>query len=259
MEKPPSFCQRLSEESKGSHDRSDKFISVRAATAFGSRTIWASLVADFYHVYATIEDLIAKLAAKNVKEGEALNIPDLFRKQAFLDDIAYFYNGDKGRVEKVVKEGAERRAVKYYVERIKDKTAENPAFLIPYAHSMYLALMAGGSVLKRMLVKTMGLPPTGEGTSIFTFPSDPDALKVTLKARIDELAANYSPELLADLCEEKRLGFLLNDTIVGRVPFDWQGGARVVIAAAFHPISLCAMAVAAILAALLYYRRSLFS
>jgi len=61
-------------------------------------------------------------------------------------------------------------AAKKYVQHIESTSFRNPILLIPYIYHCYMALLAGGQIIKGWAIISMQLPKT-EGTNIFDFNS----------------------------------------------------------------------------------------
>ena len=80
---------------------------------------------------------------------------------------------------------------------------------------MYLALLAGGQIIKRIVRKTLGLP-NEEGLAIFDFPgSDRKDVKDHLKYNINCLELTRSQKDM--ILKEKRLCFQMNNAIAESV------------------------------------------
>lgn len=82
-----------------------------------------------------------------------------------------------------------------------------------YTHSMYLALIAGGQILKTIIKKTLGLSST-DGLSIFEFEDRKQASK-TLKDEINLL--DLTIEQKNRIISEKIRCFSFNNKIANQV------------------------------------------
>jgi heme oxygenase len=74
--------------------------------------------------------------------------------------------------------------------------ASEPLLLLAHAQTMYVALLAGGTVLARMLRAARALPP-GEGTAIFDFEAvlpaaEQRRFRDALRAAVDAVGVKLS-------------------------------------------------------------------
>lgn len=68
-------------------------------------------------------------------------------------------------------------ATKAYVNRIHEVGNKDPALLIAHHYTRYLGDLSGGQILRKMAIKAMDLPSTGEGVEFYVFENIPDAKK----------------------------------------------------------------------------------
>lgn len=94
-----------------------------------------------------------------------------------------------------------------YVKHIEKVLKEKPHVLLAYAHSYYMALFAGGKVLRRLLVGKPGFfpiwKPAGDeeearrmATGLFEFPceGDPEEIRVRFKKGMEIAEEGLSEE-----------------------------------------------------------------
>lgn len=201
------FCTELHEKTKDIHDKSDKLINLKLAVVLTNKEAWGQAVGQFYYVFQTIEQCIKQhLDHPNVSP---LYIKDLERTKAFEKDLQYYLGSDwQGKLELT-------EPTKKYCDRIIAAAKEDPTLLVAYSHSMYLALLAGGQIIKRIVRKTLGLP-NEEGLAIFDFPgSDRKDVKDHLKYNINCLDLTRSQKDM--ILKEKRLCFQMNNAIAESV------------------------------------------
>ena len=80
-------------------------------------------------------------------------------------------------------------ATKAYVKRIHEVGKKDSALLIAYQYTRYLGDLSGGQILRKMAIKAMDLPSTGEGVQFYVFKNIPDAKKFKnmYRSHLDEL------------------------------------------------------------------------
>jgi heme oxygenase len=96
---------------------------------------------------------------------------------------------------------------KEYSARLAAVAKSDPLLLVAYAQTMYVALLAGGQTLARMLRATRALPPGVEGTAIFDFEATVPAaeqrrFRAALKEAVDALGEKLTgaPRRLHYVC-----------------------------------------------------------
>jgi len=99
-----------------------------------------------------------------------------------------------------------------YCDRMKQLSVDNPILLLAYVHSMYLALLAGGQIIKRIVRRTLGLEK-GSGLCVFEFD---DSSRLDMKRKFMD-SINRLPLSREDkeaIIEEKVIVFRMNNLIV---------------------------------------------
>ena len=92
-----------------------------------------------------------------------------------------------------------------------------------YAHSMYLALLAGGQIIKKIVKRTLGLQDDN-GLAIFTFPEGKHQLKKQFMDNINAL--DLSREEKDRIIEEKLRVFQMNNAIASNVKASFSSSKR---------------------------------
>ena len=95
-----------------------------------------------------------------------------------------------------------------------------------YVHSMYLALLAGGQIMKRIVKKTLGV--SGDcGLDLFEFKTvDRTELRQQIKTLIDNL--ELSIEEKDSIVKEKLHIFHMNNMIAGNIKVTWANYWRLI-------------------------------
>jgi hypothetical protein len=173
--------------------RDDCDAQSKSALAFSDPAVWHSLVSQFYHIFLQLETALAQAAAKSQNVASVYPLLQrLARADAFLSDVRRTAPRDEAAMRVPTSQPLTPRVslvcalpqVAYhgggkppcppepptveYTARLASLAASEPLLLLAHAQTMYLALLAGGAVLARMLRVARALPP-GEGTAIFEF------------------------------------------------------------------------------------------
>ena len=120
------FCTEMKQKTQAIHDKSDKLINWKLAVALTDTKLYGTVLADFYHVFQTIEDCVER--CKNVQHPMIVPLADatvgLHRSDAFDQDVTFYLGPDwRGKVEP-------SPPAKEYCDRIHKITQESPTLLI---------------------------------------------------------------------------------------------------------------------------------
>ena len=162
---------------------------------------YRKLTGNLYYVYSAMEEEMARH-----KEHPILGkmyFPELDRKQAIEEDLAFYYGADwKSQVSK-------SPAGEAYVERIRQVSNEEPELLVSHLYTRYMGDLSGGQILKKIAQTGMSLPE-GQGTQFYEFADIPDekAFKNNYRQTMDELPID---DATADrIVEEANSAFRMN-------------------------------------------------
>ncbi|XP_077971397.1 heme oxygenase 2-like [Styela clava] len=207
MDDSNDFCAELNRRTKSIHDKSDKATRIKLAVALTDVTIYTQVLGDFYYVFKTIEELISENAhSVNIS---ALWLPKLCRRKKIEQDLAYYLGLGWKDITKP------SPAAQQYVSHLEEICGENPDILIAYVHTMYLALLAGGYILRKIIRRTLGLS-TDDGLMIFHFSEGSRIeLKNHIKNAINRM--DLDVDLKEQIVQEKIKIFEMNNEIIANV------------------------------------------
>jgi len=210
-----SLSAQLHSRTKDVHDASDKLINVKLMVALTDVQVYGTVLKDFFHVYRAIEDGLDQ--CRDDPRIFGLRDPRWFRAAQLEQDVAFFL-GPKYDAEP-------SPAAKKYLDRISYVVSTDPLLLVAYAHSMFLASLAGGQILGAIVKRTLGLS-TDEGLAFFDYGDvNSKSLRSEFKTKIDEIEINDKDK--DRLIEEKKLVFRMNNEIASQVKLSWNGFSRI--------------------------------
>jgi len=211
-----TFSDELRLKSKNIHDKSDKLVNLKLAIALTDLKLYGLVLKDFYHIFKTIEDQVAKHQT-NEKIAE-LWMPELSRKEAFEKDLEYYLGINWCQFEP-------SKVVNDYVSHIYTVTDDEPELLIAYIHTMYLAILSGGYIIKKLVIRTLGIDGS-HGISSLEIPSNVSRLELKnhIKNCINKMELDRS--LKDRIIQEKIWIFKQNNAIVSCVKPTLKSGAR---------------------------------
>lgn len=203
---------------------------VKLVMALRSAQAWREYVLVFYWLYKTFEEEVAKI--RDGKSGdahlratfEAVHDPLLLRTDKIRDDLMFYFDDDKAVLERCY--STEGLA---YIAHVKEIAKESPVKLMAYLSVMYLALFAGGQIIRSKMVKRSGFYPSKSGlthaevirrgTNIFLFDSDDTTkMRKTHRARFDRVCLEHLDQAERDeIVEEAKQIFIRNEKLMAEI------------------------------------------
>ena len=191
--------ERMRQSTKKVHDHSTS--QLKLGLILTSKPLYAETLSLFGPIYASLEE-----ALERYKDHEQLGqlyplLPDIQRATGFQKDIEFYQHENHVRPPEVDD----------YVNYLKTLP---PAALLAYVYHMYMAIFAGGFIMKKIVAKSMKLS-SDEGVQAFCFEADPKRVRDTLKEIINNTSLTDEEEAL--LMEEGPNVFLRNDALMEAV------------------------------------------
>lgn len=172
------------------------------------------LLANLYFVYTTLEEELDR--HWNHAVVGPLRLPELDRKEALEEDLAFYY-GEDWRLEI-----APLGAGKAYVSRIREVAKTDPALLVAHAYVRYMGDLSGGQSLRNVVRSALNLP-LNEGTRFYEFDliSTVEARRAFKGQYRDRLNALPVDDALAQkIVAEANLAFGLNRDVMHELEAD---------------------------------------
>lgn len=222
-----ALANRINLETRSLHNKVDKQMTLKFAIAFRDAKIYRQGLQSFYHVFKAIE---LSLAREMKKDSEFTDIlkkiwkPVIARSDKAEADLLFYYDDRKEKfITPIMTE-----QIKFY-NHIISVTEEKPYLLLAYLHVMYLALFAGGRVMRSSLARTTGFFPkksgykhsdvVSMGTNLFTFDvEDEDLFRILYKRDYELYTRNYLTEAQKlDIIEESKYIFQQNSNCISEL------------------------------------------
>lgn len=197
--RPASLLQALRERTRDLHTRAERSgIIADILHGRARREGYALLLRSLLPVYRALEQQLARHAGSQ-QLGSVVR-PELERAGAIAADLDYLAAEVAG-VE--VSPAAAR-----YVSAIMAASRGDGSLLVAHAYARYLGDLSGGQIVKRLLARSLNLPPAA--LSFYDFPAIADiaAFKSEYRAAIDR--AGDESENFDAVVEEGALAFELN-------------------------------------------------
>lgn len=156
-----ALANRINLETRALHNKTDKWVTLRFALALRDYRIYRQGLQSFYHVFATIEKNLYQELNSSGEYSELLSKiwkPEMARRERAEQDLLFYYDDDKTKFMTPI-----MPAQIEFVNHINEVVQEKPYMLIAYLHVMYLALFAGGRVMRSSLGRATGLFPQKDG------------------------------------------------------------------------------------------------
>lgn len=172
------LTERMRKATRQNHDKSDKLVNLKLSFVITSKPLYAEAISLFWPIFLELEALIE--AHKNHEQLKLLYpMLNIFRRAPrFEEDFRSLLGSDI-----LVHEVMQRRiwmlpghpkqysppVLQTYIDRLRHLSKERPIVLVAYVYHMYSAILAGGSIIKRM-VKVAYRLKSDDGVRIFVLP-----------------------------------------------------------------------------------------
>jgi len=192
---------RMRESTKRVHDHSTE--QLKLGLILTSKPLYAETLSLFLPIYAFLEE-----ALERNKDHPQLGLlypllPELERAPGFEKDVE-FYRGKDVIIEKSV-------PVEEYVAYLKELEETSPVALLAWYYHMYMAIFAGGFIIKKTVMKTMRLS-SEEGVQAFVFETPPNRVRDNLKQIFNDMNLSAAQEEI--VIREGPKVFMRNDALM---------------------------------------------
>ncbi|CAN3355121.1 heme-binding protein Hmx1p [Diutina catenulata] len=215
---------RINDETRAAHDKIDKMVTVKFALAMRDYKIYRQGLQAFYHVFHAIEDALDNQFTKDDEWTPLIQSvwrPEVARGKKAQQDLLFYYDD---KMEKFATPIMPEQIK--FAAHIREVCDAKPYLLFAYMHVMYLALFAGGRLMRSTFAKATGLYPQRKGlthadivkmgANFFTFdvPNE-NELRFEYK-REYELATrnNLTEEQKQEIIDESKYIFEQNARVV---------------------------------------------
>ncbi|RLV91247.1 Heme-binding protein HMX1 [Spathaspora sp. JA1] len=219
-----ALANRINQDTRSLHDKIDKEVTLKFAIALKNYKIFRQGLQAFYHVFDAIETSLYRQLEIDDEWTEMLKQvwkPEIARKEKAQQDLMFYYDDRKEKFMNPV-----MPAQKAFVEHILNVTKEKPYMLFAYLHVMYLALFAGGRIMRSSFAKATGFYPKKSGlghadviklgANFFTFDvADENLFRVIYKRDYELVTRNgLTEEQKLEIIEESKYIFAQNLNVV---------------------------------------------
>lgn len=176
----PKLSEALRRRTRDLHVQAERS-GVVADIIRGRATLheYGLLIRNLLPVYETLEKQIARLARSTAIEPIVRS--ELARSDALRNDLRFLVSD--------ISALPVHPAAMHYVDEIMRASSGDGGPLIAHAYTRYLGDLSGGQIVKRLLARSLDLPP--QALTFYDFPSigDIPAFKVDYLASIDRAGA----------------------------------------------------------------------
>lgn len=197
-------------------------MSVRLAFALKHGFIYRQGILAFYYIFQAVEQELDRLMtqAHTEKELQVQNIlkqfwmEDFRRTDKIFQDLSMLYSPEypsEAGLRLFVENNQLPPVLRQFVESIHETVANEPCTILAYCHVLYLALFAGGKVMRSNIYRHTGLFPKFQhltprelvqrGTNFFTFSEEGAEAETKLRWKYKE---GYELATREELTEEQK-------------------------------------------------------
>lgn len=206
-----ALANRINLHTRDAHNKIDKAMSINIAFALRHRFIYEDIIKTYFEIFSKIEDKIDSIMATDTPTSKILHsfyMDEFRRKPQLLKDLNIL-RIDPNYVNTTWLQT--RPNLQTFLNFIDTETDKDPITILAYCHVLYLALFAGGRVIRSTLYKNLGFLPNFDhltkeqmiekGTNFFRFAKTTDEEnKLRWKYK-----KNYELNTRTQLTEEQKL------------------------------------------------------
>jgi len=230
-----SLTERMGVKSKKSHDKSDRMANLKLGLVLTSPKLYGEAISLFAPIYERLESIFERQQKeaqhKDGKYQEHLQkldrlIPLISRSSGFQSDVNFFLSSDEQSLIKDRLKNGEPPELVNYLKRLEQLEKEEPIRLLAYVYHMYMAIFAGGYIIKKMVRKSMGLrKDSNDGVQALSLNLksaeahlDSKILRSDLKKIMnDEIAPMLSEDDIENILEESIRVFEMNNKLISSI------------------------------------------
>lgn len=215
------LTDRMRKFSKDDHNKSDKLVNLKLVFVLTSRKLYGESLALFAPVYEKIETLLESKAKSNEQLNELYHVcKDLRRYPGFKKDIEY-YLGRSTNTTVEMDGDHSNQALTDYLDHLDGLVEEDPVILTTYVYHMYMAILAGGFIIRKMVQKAFSLPTNNgnfDGVNCFEFDINTSCREIrkNLKGCVNE-KMKFTERQEKRILEESKILFQMNNCLVSTV------------------------------------------
>ncbi|EJS42674.1 hmx1p [Saccharomyces arboricola H-6] len=231
-----ALANRINFRTRDAHNKINTFMGIKLAIAMRHGFIYRQGILAYYYVFDAIEQEIDRLLNDAVTEKELQAsailkqfwLEDFRRSTQIYKDLKLLYSNlfkSTESLNEFLATFEKPPLLQQFVNDIHENIRREPCTILSYCHVLYLALFAGGRLIRSNLYRRLGLFPNFEklsqkelvkkGTNFFTF-SD---LGPTEETRLKwEYKKNYELATRTELTEAQKLQVIS----VAEGIFDWN-------------------------------------
>lgn len=216
-----ALTDRLRTSTRKVHDTSDRLVNLKLAYVLTSPKLYGEAISLFEPIYTFLEEALDRNVEHPVL-GELHRF--LGRTEGFKSDIEFFL-GDvhtSPAVPAAAVDGAQTlprpAALEQYLAHLSELEQTDPALLLAYYFHMYMAIFAGGYLIKKMVGRAFGLDSaSGDGVQTFVLADgvNPGTFRKEYKEAINAIA--LSPGQIDAVIKESAEVFSQNNALVATV------------------------------------------
>ena len=231
-----ALANRINFHTRDAHNKVNAYMSVRLAFALKHGFIYRQGILAFYHIFDAVEQELDRLLndPQNDEERQMQHVLRQFwleefrRTNRIFKDLEVLYSpeySDSESLRNFVEHQPLAPQLQSFVDSIHSTVQQDSCTILAYCHVLYLALFAGGKVMRSNLYRHTGLFPKFEyltpkelvirGTNFFTFSDEGSDAENKLRWKYKE---GYELATRQELSESQKTRILQVSSQI----FDWN-------------------------------------
>lgn len=218
-----ALANRINFHTRDAHNKINAYMSVRLAFALRHGWIYRQGILAYYYIFEAVEQELNRLInyPQNDKELQMQNVLKQFwmenfkRTDKIFQDLKMLYAPEfrtEDSLERfLTRENQLAPKLRAFVDSVHENVQQDPCTILAYCHVLYLALFAGGKVMRSNIYRHTGLFPkfqhlsprelVQKSTNFFTFSDEGSEMENKLRWKYKE---GYELATREELTEEQK-------------------------------------------------------
>ena len=231
-----ALANRINFHTRDAHNKINAYMSVRLAFALKHGFVYRQGILAFYYIFQAVEQELDRLMLhpQTEKEQQMQNVlkqvwmEDFRRTDKIFQDLTMLYAPEypsEAGLRLFVENNQLPPVLGQFVDSIHQTVRNEPCTILAYCHVLYLALFAGGKVMRSNIYRHTGLFPkfkhltpkqlVQRGTNFFTFSEEGAETETKLRWRYKE---GYELATREELTEEQKQAIIKTSSEI----FQWN-------------------------------------
>ncbi|KAI9992936.1 hypothetical protein PInf_014878 [Phytophthora infestans] len=147
MTTPLTLTGQIRAATREIHNVSDNLVNLKLVVALTDKQLYGRALMLFYYIHVQLEASIRKHQDHDAFRGLYEILNEIARADGIAKDLRFYLGEDWSTKYQST------QAVQNYVNHLQELEKKNPILVLPYCYHMYMAMLAGGAMIKKLALR----------------------------------------------------------------------------------------------------------